>query len=130
MLFGEALITILVFGWSALKGRDLWNGKPAGYKWARILLVAQIPVIIAPGFSYWFYTGLSCRLYFQTRATLGSGIVGTQFNLGSGVSLLIGQQAEIVSIGINLVAVAALVCLLTISPQGAADGQEDRINPT
>ena len=130
MLFAEELITILVFGWSALKGRDLWNGKPAGYKWARILVVTQIPVIGAPGFSYWFYTGLSCRLYFQTKATAGSAIVASQFNLGSSVSLLIGQPTEVVSVGINLVAVAALVCLLAVSPQHVADGQEDMINPT
>lgn len=126
--FGGSLIYLFIFGWTALKGRDLWNGKPAGYRWAKILILAQIPRVITPGFSYWFYTGLSCPLDFQIGATLSSVPVTTDFNLGAGLNLLVRLNTDLASVGINLAAVAALVFLLVLSPQYAAS-KDDMINP-
>src|SRR5262245_8085175 len=31
------VVSVVVFGWAALKGIDLWRGKPSGFKWAKIL---------------------------------------------------------------------------------------------
>src|SRR5262245_34993742 len=49
-----AAISILVFAWCALKGIDLWRGKPGGYRWARILFLLQIPAICVSRLTYEF----------------------------------------------------------------------------
>src|SRR5215510_9955776 len=70
---GFGLLFIAVFVWSALKGRDLWKGRPAGYKWAKILFAVQIPLISVPGLSYWFYTGLTVWLMVQYGSSPSPG---------------------------------------------------------
>lgn len=71
---------LVIFGWCVWTGVDLWQGKPQGYKWAKVLFAAQIPVITFPGFTYHFEVGglviqfpgakpgenqLSCRVIAQ-----------------------------------------------------------------
>ena len=56
------VVSIAVFAWGMLKGIDLWRGKPAGYRWARILFALQIPAFSVAGFSYEFSTGVSGRI--------------------------------------------------------------------
>lgn len=98
-----------VFVWSALTGFDLWRGKPAGYRWARILFAAQIPIILIPGFQYWFYTGVSGYMMFSEGRDSNTS---WSFNLGSSVSMLVGGQSSGRSVGINLLAVVIFLFLL------------------
>src|SRR5258708_40281493 len=44
-----SLLYLLLFGWTVWIGFDLWHGEPRGYRWAEILLFAQIPDIRIPG---------------------------------------------------------------------------------
>jgi hypothetical protein len=56
---------VVVFGLSTWVGIDLWRGKPRAYRWAKILLIAQIPQVSVPGFAYHFYTGLVLLLSYS-----------------------------------------------------------------
>jgi len=126
------LLFVLVFGWSALKGLDLWKEKPAGYKWARILFAAQIPLFVVPGFSYWFYTGLNVWLTIHYGGPGASGFtnVGVQFNLGSALDLYVGYPVENITLGINPIAIGALIYLLTSPPPPEQELTQEAINPT
>src|SRR5215831_13682751 len=53
-----ALASAAVFGWGALKGIELWRGRPQGYRWAQILFALQVPAFSVAGFSYEFSTGI------------------------------------------------------------------------
>jgi len=128
IIFG--LVFVLVFGWSALKGLDLWKEKPAGYKWARILFAAQIPLFVVPGFSYWFYTGLNMWLTIQYGGPSASTNVGVQFNLGSALNFYVGYPVESITLGINPIAIGALIYLLTSPPPPAPELTQEAINPT
>jgi hypothetical protein len=49
---------ILLFGWSTWVGMALWRGTSQGYKWAKVLFAAQIPLFTVSRFcllrlSYW-----------------------------------------------------------------------------
>src|SRR5262245_37982892 len=59
-----AVISLAIFVWCSLKGIDLWQGKPSGYRWAKVLFALQIPVICISRFTYEFSTGLSARIIF------------------------------------------------------------------
>jgi hypothetical protein len=56
-----AIASMAVFGWGAIKGIDLWRGRPQGYRWAKILFAFQILTFSVAGLSYEFSTGISGR---------------------------------------------------------------------
>lgn len=98
-------IFVLLFAWSALKGYDLWLGKPSGYKWAKILFAAQIPSITVPGFNYEYYTGLNMAVLF------GRPDSNHSINIGSSAALYLSPEVVGTVFGVNLVAIIALAYL-------------------
>src|SRR5215471_11851193 len=96
-------ISIAVFGWCIFQGVQLWRGKPSGYHWAKILFALQIPGFCVSRLTYEFSTGISARVMF--------GNSSRQFgaDIGSSLNLLISPEPQGWMLGINLVAVAALV---------------------
>ena len=102
-------LSLVVFGWSGLKGIDLWLGKPSGFKWASILFALQIPTFSISRLSYEFSTGISARILF--------GHSNRQFgaDIGSSLNFLISPEPQGWMFGINFVAVIALVYLLLAS---------------
>ncbi len=97
-----------VFGLCIWTGVELWRGKPWAFRWAQILLVAQIPTISFSGFTYLFYTGFTLYL---SLSTLPNVLVGFQFQLGSAIKTEILPVIEGFVFGLNLVAIAALYLL-------------------
>ncbi|HEY6968634.1 MAG TPA: hypothetical protein VJA94_05500 [Candidatus Angelobacter sp.] len=132
LIIGFGIASVLIFGWSALKGLDLWKGKPAGYKWAKILFAAQIPLINFSGFCYWFYTGLNVWFMVQWGNEPNPGFtqVGVYFNFGSALYFYVGYWAKVSAFAINPIAIAALIYLLANSPPYEQRLTEQAINPT
>ena len=130
LVFG--VIFVLIFGWSALKGLDLWKGKPAGFKWAKILFAAQIPLINFSGLCYWFYTGLNAWFMVQWGNPPSPGFTqfGVYFHLGSALNFYVGNRTSVAALGINPIAIAALIYLLASSPPCEPQLTEEVINPT
>jgi len=100
-----ALGSIAVFGWSVLKGTDLWRGKPRGYRWAKLLFAFQVPVFSVAKLGYEFSTGISCRILFgHSNRRIGADI-------GSSLNLLVSSEANEWIIGINIIALIIFVYL-------------------
>jgi hypothetical protein len=98
----------VVFGACAWTGVELWREKPWAFKWAQILLLAQIPSISFPGFAYFFYTGFTLYLSLNTMPSV---LVGLHFELGSAIKLALSSETDGFAFGLNLVAIAALYLL-------------------
>ena len=107
-LFG---VFIVVFGWSTWIGVEMWQDRPQAYKWAKILFLLQIPTISLPGFAYQLYTGLMLTLAFNRD----NDKIGLDFQLASSIDFRIGHDVENLILGVNLVAIAALVYLMSVS---------------
>ena len=113
--FKEAVLTVFfacIFGWATWTGVELWRNEPRAYKWALILLAFQIPNITIPAFAYQFYTGLSVLVSFSPPAN-----VGFEFHLASLIAFQASPNVPDVIVGINVVAVAALIWLLYVFPR-------------
>ena len=80
-----------IFGSSTWIGIELWRKKPSAFKWAQVLLVAQIPTVGFPGFAYYFYTGLTLYLSFSTRP---DAVTGFEFQLGSAFHFQISREID------------------------------------
>lgn len=114
-----AVLSILVYGWNALKGMDLWRGKPQGLKWAKIMLALQTPVICVPGFLYEFNSPLHLNImvghvgnavmFDQIGATVEFAF-GPNFNLH-----VFSPQLQCLFFSVNVVALIALVYLIKAS---------------
>ncbi|HEY1525471.1 MAG TPA: hypothetical protein VGH51_04465 [Candidatus Angelobacter sp.] len=98
----------LIFGACTWTGVELWRKKPAAYRWAQILLIAQIPNISFAGFAYYFYTGFTLYLSLNTMPSV---LMGFQFELGSAMKIAISSEIEGFTFGLNLAAIAALYLL-------------------
>lgn len=124
------MLGVVIFGGSAFAGFDLWRGKPAGYRWAKILFAAQIPIIIVSGFQYWFYTGLNAWLMIQGGTVNGVSIhtVGVGFYLGSSLSIWFGGPGTGYALGVNPIAIGILIFLSTLEPPNLEQASEV-INP-
>jgi hypothetical protein len=110
-----ALVTasiVLVFGCSAWAGFKLWTGTPSGYTWAKILLAMQIPSISIPGFVYQFYTAAVLSLSYSRHT---DSRLGLNFELGSALAFQISPEIQDLVIGVNLIAIAALIYLIKAS---------------
>jgi len=107
-LFG---VFIVIFGWSAWVGVELWQDKPQAYKWAKILFLLQIPTISVPHFAYQFYTALMLGLEFNRD----NDKIGLDFQIASSIDFRIARDIDNIILGVNLIAVAALVYLVTVT---------------
>lgn len=97
-----------VFVASTLAGVRLWRGDPRGWRWARILFAAQVPVFTVPGATWEFYTGVGLPLAggaFEENLTL---------RLGGGLTAYLDTRITAVAYGVNLVAVLVLAYLLRV----------------
>jgi hypothetical protein len=97
-----------IFGLCTWTGVELWREKPAAFRLAQILLIAQIPNISFPGFAYQFYTGLTLYLSLSMRPDV---VTGFEFQLGSALEIRISPEIEGFVLGVNLVAIVALYLL-------------------
>lgn len=104
-----ALAFVVLFAWSALTGVRLWRDQPRGWKWAKILYAAQIPVLTVPGFDYEYYTGIAVKLM--------GGEAEHFFKLGLGASATLYLDTGVTGLvyGVNVFALMALIFLLTRS---------------
>jgi hypothetical protein len=109
-------VAIALFGWSIFQGVQLWRGEPSGYQWAKILFVMQIPQFCISRLTYEFSTGISARILF------GNSSHRFGANIGSSLNLLISPEPQGWLLGINVVAIAALIYLLMTSGKGATAG--------
>jgi len=113
--FGLAAVDglfVLLFGWSAWIGYELWQGKPYAFRMAKIILLAQIPNFTVPGFSFeGFITG--GRVYFMVGSCTPSLQFG--FNLQSFIHFTISREIECWRLGVNLLAVVALTYLMRLT---------------
>jgi hypothetical protein len=105
-------VFILLFGWCVWVGVALWRGKPHGYKWAKVLFAVQIPIVTVPGFTFsGFYTGLALHLMLSRDPPN----LRFNFHLQSAIHFLISGEIENVLVGVNLVAVLALIYLFRVT---------------
>lgn len=111
-----------VYSWTILKGIDLWRSLARGYKWAKVLFIAQIPVITSPLLKYAFYTGVGIDLVF--------GHVDSHFqiHLGSGFTLYVDPSITKQVYGLNLVALIALVLLISTTRSNASPAIDSKRN--
>ncbi len=101
-------LAMFMFGCSVWVGTELWQGKPRSYKWAQIVFIAQIPTISFPGFSYQFFLGLMLGFSFSRDAATKLNL---EFELGSRFNFHILTEIDNLIIGVNLIAIAALIYL-------------------
>jgi hypothetical protein len=105
--FVASLFAISV--WNIMKGIDLWKGKPKGYMWGKILFGLQTPIVCVPGFWYEYSPVLNIRLLLDPAG------MGITYAPGPTFGLRFSQDMQCTTIGINLVALAALIYLVSIS---------------
>jgi hypothetical protein len=117
---GLMAVFAIIFALCVWTGIDLWRGRPRAYKWAQVLLALQIPAITIPGFAYQFYTGMLLLAYWNH----GEGNLGADFELASSITFKISSGIEDSIFGVNLIALAALIVLLCLSPQRAKRAPE------
>jgi len=109
-------LSVTVFGWSALKGIDLWRGKPSGYRWAKLLFILQIPAFCISRLTYEFSTGVSARILFgNSNRRIGADI-------GSSLNFLLSPEPLGWMLGTNLVAVVVTIYLFAVTHQRQKQG--------
>ena len=103
----SAIIGTALFAGGILTGIALWQATPRGFKWAKILFALQVPVFGVGCFSFEFSTLLSLRVMIgNTTHRIGG-------NIGSSLNLYWSPQSLGFMFGINIVAVIALLYLIT-----------------
>jgi hypothetical protein len=95
----------LTFGVTAWVGVSLWKNQRWAFRWAVVILIAQIPSISCPGFAYYFYTGAT------TGILIDSARLNFVFELGSGMKLLFSSEVEGFALGNNVIAAISLYLL-------------------
>jgi ABC-type xylose transport system permease subunit len=112
---------VMLFGWCAWTGFDLWKDKPKAFTNAKIIFLAQILNFTVPGFSFdGFYTGLRAYLMLSERAPY----LRFGFNLQSMLYFRVSPEIDYWLVGINFVAVVAFFHLVTAA--GPAKAKPDR----
>src|ERR1051326_6668968 len=107
-------VFVLLFGWGAWIGYELCRGKPWAFRWARIIMAAQIPNFTFPGFSFdGFFTGL--RVYFMVSDQPPNLRWG--FNLSSAIHFMISANIDFWLFGVNFVAILAVAHLTRAARQ-------------
>jgi hypothetical protein len=116
-------VFLVVFGWSAWVGLDLWRRKRQATKWAIVLLALQVPTITVPGFAYQFYTGLTAGPLFNFT----EGNFNFNFEIASAIVFQISHKVQDAIFGLNIVAMAALIYLLYLG-KDALSGSKSLAN--
>jgi hypothetical protein len=109
-LASSIVILAALFGWAVFVGIRLWQGTPYGRKWAPILFAFQIPMLKLPGLTCNWFTGTNFGPVLQFAS--GDADIGFIAKIGAGGSLAIGNEANPISLGVNIFAIIALVLLL------------------
>jgi len=105
----STIVSTLLFAASIFGGIELWRGRPRGFKFAKILFALQIPIFTVLRFTYEFSTFFSLRIMIgNTNRTIGADI-------GSSGNFQVWDHPVGFMAGINLIAVAVIVYLYTIS---------------
>jgi hypothetical protein len=105
------VISIPLFAWCVIKAVDLWRGRAAGYRWAKLLFLLQIPAFCLSRLTYEFSTALSARILVGHSDRLFGA------NIGSSLNLLVSREPMGWLIGINVVALLAFLYLLVVTRQ-------------
>jgi hypothetical protein len=105
-------IFLALFGASAWAGFELWRRSRYAFTLARISLALQVPIFTVPGFSFSGFT-VGATIY----AAAGSCQPSLQIGLGltSALNVRISPEIDCTMIGLNLLAVAALLYLTNSS---------------
>ena len=95
-----------LFVWSVVTGVRMWRGDSRAMTWAKILFAIQIPMFTVHGFNFEYFTGASAPLLF------GPG--GTNLTLSFSAKYFFFHDSLVdrLVVGVNLVAVLALILLL------------------
>ena len=105
----STVVSVVLFAASIFGGIELWRGKARGFRFAKILFALQIPVFTVARFTYEYSTFFSLRIMLgNTNRTIGADI-------GSSGNFHVWAQPVGTMAGINLIAVAVIFCLYTIS---------------
>lgn len=106
---------LLLFFWTSLTGIRLWRNEARGWKWARWLFAAQIPLVTLPGFTYRYFSG------FHFSVIVGDTPQNVAFGLGANANIFFGPAIKSWMFGVNLFAVFALVVLIRASQRKAPE---------
>ncbi|MGC2698085.1 MAG: hypothetical protein WA738_20040 [Candidatus Angelobacter sp.] len=99
---------VVLFGWCAWIGFELWHGKPHAFRWAKIIFAGQILNFTVPGFSFdGFFTGL--RVFVMLTDLPPPIRFG--FNIASSIHFQYSPNLQNWLFGINFVPIVALVAL-------------------
>jgi hypothetical protein len=110
----------LLFAYSTFVGFRLWQGHPLARKRAAVLFATQIPVFTLPGVTYEWYTGLAYKI-------MGGHVEkNTVLELGSSINFYLDTRITDVAYGVNVVALAALLFLVSTRSNPALQGDAAR----
>jgi len=100
---------IILFASSGVVGVFLWLCWPTANYWALIAFFLQIPVLEISGFEYQYFTGLAANLLH------GPGGTNLTFSAGAMGNLVVGGDPNRFVLGVNLVALAAVLALALLA---------------
>jgi hypothetical protein len=104
------VLYMLLYVCSIWAGLALWRGTPRGFRWAKVLLAAQIPNIRIPGFNYEFQSpGITIRWL------MGAAGHGINFHVGPSISIYVSPVVQGAIIGVNVFAIFALIYLMKVT---------------
>ncbi|HKW74978.1 MAG TPA: hypothetical protein VJN64_05585 [Terriglobales bacterium] len=112
-------LVILLNAGTAWVGFCIWKGDSRSYRWARLIFLLQVPVLSFSKLTYEFYTGAFLGLTFSQEA---ASKLNLNLELGSLTSLQISPGIHGLIVGVNLVALAALLYLRALGAQEGRSG--------
>ena len=108
-------LTISIFG--IFCGLKIANNSPKGFKYLKLYLIPQIPLISIPGFIYYFKLGLDFTIYCILNNEV-TEILGTRINfaIGSFFSLNFDASStkDAVLVGVNIIPILLLASFIKI----------------
>ena len=110
---------VLLFLLSTYAGTLLWKKDVRGIDLSIIAQIPQILQITIPGFfSYKFISGLSFPLIFEFDQARGSSSFDFSLGLTSSFNFQLSPEEDVSLLGINLVAIAAIMYLIGLRKSG------------
>ena len=108
-------LAISIFG--IFCGVKIANNSPNSFKYLKLYLIPQIPLISIPGFIYYFKLGLDFTIYGVLASDVTS-ILGTRINfaIGSFFNLNFETSAteDVILVGFNLIPILLLASFIKI----------------